>query len=211
MDHDLAPGVRMRRARPDDHEALLDICVRTGDSGRDATPREDDPTLVGLIYAVPWQVLEPDFAFLIEDAEGHAGYVLGTPDTRAFDARAARDWFPALRARVRDPGPDERSWRGSDPWRRAIHTVQSIVPPALDPYPAQAHIDLLPRLQGRGIGRLAFTAMLDRLAAAGAPGVHLQVSPQNSRALDFYARLGFFRLEAPGLPDHTAFMVRALR
>ena len=209
-ERDLGSGFRLRRATPADHAALSEICLRTGDSGADASGVADDPALLGAIYAVPYQIFAPDFAFLIEDGAGPCGYVLGAPDTEAFHRITARDWFPALAARVADPGPDEARWQGFDWARRKIHDNALIFPPALHPYPAHGHIDLLPRAQGRGLGRKAMTHLSDLLAQAGAPGLHLGVSPQNHGALGFYAKAGFRRLEDPALPQDTVFMVRRL-
>jgi GNAT superfamily N-acetyltransferase len=155
-------------------------------------------------------VLEPDFAFVIEDREGVAGYVLGTPDTQRFDALAEERWFPALRRNLPDPGRDETLWRGSDWARYRVHHMEYVFPPALHPYPAQAHIDLLPRAQGRGVGRHAMTFIMGRLASSGVPGLHLHVSPANLRAQQFYMKLGFVKLEDRALPRHTMFMTRSL-
>lgn len=48
--------------------------------------------------------------------------------------------------------------------------------------------------------------LMERLASAGASGMHLQVSPRNDGALT-YRTLGFSRLEHASLPEDTAFMV----
>ena len=53
---DFGGGYRLRAALAEDHAALCMVCLKTGDSGKDATGREDDPDLLGLIYAVPYQV-----------------------------------------------------------------------------------------------------------------------------------------------------------
>ena len=63
---DFGGGFFLRRATSADHPAFCAVCVRTGDAGKDATSREDDPELMGQIYAVPYQVLEPDLAFAID-------------------------------------------------------------------------------------------------------------------------------------------------
>ena len=65
---DFGDGFFLRQATADDHDALARICLKTGDAGKDATAREDDPGLLGLIYAIPYQVLEPELAFVIEGA-----------------------------------------------------------------------------------------------------------------------------------------------
>src|SRR5262245_30548802 len=128
---ELKAGFALRHAQERDHDARCDVCLRTGDAGEDATEREDDPRLLGFVWALPYQVLEPDFAFVIEDLEGVAGYVLGTPDTPRFDAMLEKRWFPALRRSVRDPGGDETVWRGSDWARYRIHHTEYVFPPVL--------------------------------------------------------------------------------
>jgi len=78
-------GFFLRKATADDHPALCEVCLKTGDAGKDATWREDDPGLMGQIYAVPYQVLEPDLAFVVDSAEGVAGYLFGVLDTKSFN------------------------------------------------------------------------------------------------------------------------------
>jgi ribosomal protein S18 acetylase RimI-like enzyme len=207
---DLGNGFILRHAERSDHDALNHVCLLTGDAGADASGREDDPDLLGLIYAVPYQVLEPDFAFAIDSREGVAGYVLGAPHTERFNRRMEAEWYPGLRARIAPAPPDESRWRGSDWARNAIHHPEYVYPPALHDFPAHGHIDLLPQARGKGIGRKAMEQLIGRLAAAGARGLHLQVSPRNGNARAFYARLGFRRLAGADLPDHTCFMAISL-
>lgn len=201
-------GYILRHALVSDHAALKLVCLRTGDSGKDATLLEDDPDLLGLIYAVPYQVYEPEFAYVVEGPDGVCGYVLGALDTRSFYARLAADWYPALAAGVTDPGDNERAWRGSDWARFALHHPDLVYPAALLPYPAHGHIDLLEHARRRGIGSRALGHLMVALRDAGAPGMHLQVSPRNRGARIFYRKIGFTVAEDPQLPAHTTFMVR---
>ena len=159
---------------------------------------------------MPYQVLEPDFAFAVEGPEGVCGYLLGTPDSGAFYRRYEQDWLAPLRRRIADPGPDEQGWRGSDWARHAVHRPEIVFPPALNPFPAHGHIDLLAHARGRGIGRRALLFLMRRLAHAGAPGMHLPVHPRNSGAQAFYRRLGFTVLEDAALLPTTTFMARSL-
>ena len=100
----------IRPYREDDLPALYDICLRTGDSGQDASHLYADPRIIGEIYAAPYGVLQPDLAFVAEDEQGVAAYVLGTPDTRAFEARQEAEWWPRLRTIHPDPpGPPSRT------------------------------------------------------------------------------------------------------
>lgn len=206
MEFDFGDGFTLRRAQWTDYAALNRVCLLTGDSGKDATAREDDPDLLGLIYAVPYQVFAPEYAFVVEGPGGVCGYVLGTPNSERFYLRVQREWFPPLAARLRDPGPDEGAWTGSDWARRAIHHPEFVYPPVLHDYPAHGHIDLLEEARGKKIGSRALRLVMERLAAAGVKGMHLQVSPTNRGALAFYETLGFSRLKHESLPRHTVFM-----
>jgi ribosomal protein S18 acetylase RimI-like enzyme len=80
------------------------------------------------------------------------------------------------------------------------------------PYPSHLHINLLPRLQGRGLGRAMIDAWLGRIAAAGSHGLHLGVSPANHRALRFYRAYGLeeFRFPRPKPDPDTIYFVRSL-
>lgn len=203
----LPPGLTLRPVTPGDHAALSRICLLTGNAGSDATATEDDPTLLGLVFALPYAVAAPGFSFLLEDADGPCGYVLGHPDTAAFQRFIAQDWFPPLAARLADPGPDPARWRGSDWLRHAIHHPEDLPPVDLAAFPAHGHIDLLPRVQGRGAGGPMLRHLMAALARAGAPGMHLGVMPSNARALRFYARLGFHDLARS---DDAVFLGRSL-
>ncbi len=200
----------LRHATPADHAALCTVCLKTGNAGQDASPTEDDRSLLGLIYAVPYQVAAPDFAFVLADRVGVCGYVLGTPDTAQFQQFMENDWLPPLRKRLRNPGPDDAKWRGSD-WARAqIHQTPTLPPVDLTLYPAHSHIDLLPRAQGQGLGRWAMETLMTALRTAGCPGMHLGLSPQNTKALAFYHRLGFQTLATAGNDDDTLYVGKAL-
>jgi ribosomal protein S18 acetylase RimI-like enzyme len=188
-------SVVIRSATPDDSEALSDICLRTGDAGADATSRVVDGSLYGAVYSVPYLVLEPELA-IVADMDRHVlGYVVGAVDTTAFEARCEEEWWPALRDRHPLPGA------GTDFDRRLVGLVHSgfHTPTVLtDRYPSHLHINVLPQLQGHGVGRRLIDALIERLVAAGSHGVHLGVDPRNSRASGFYEHLGFRRHDVDG-------------
>ncbi|MGO4831169.1 GNAT family N-acetyltransferase [Rhizobiaceae sp. 2RAB30] len=201
---DLPGGFFLRQATAEDHPALARVCLATGDAGKDATGIEDDPMLLGLIYAIPSQVLEPDFAFVIDGPSGVSGYLFGAIDTAAFNARLASELYPGLQRRTADPGPDVTKWRGSDWARRLIHHPDFTVPASLSAYPSHGHIDLLPQVRGKRVGRLAMGFLERSLVAAGSPGLHLQVNPRNDKAIGFYRALGYEVLQEADLsPDYV--------
>lgn len=185
----------LRPARPDDRQALLDIALVTANSGGDATALYSDPDYPGQVWAVPYLALEPDFSFVVDLDGTAAGFVVGTPDTLAFERRLERDWWPALRAR----------YAGRTAIAPHDHRVLDYIRqpptdsgPATAAYPAHLHINLLPALKGGGWGRRLIEAELAALRRAGIPGVHLGVSAVNHHAIGFYEHVGFQRLAPDG-------------
>lgn len=204
----LGGGYVLRQARSDDHAAMNRICLLTGDSGKDATTKEDDPDLLGLIYAVPYQVFAPRYAFVIDGPNGVCGYALGVVESDAFYRWAGTEWFPQIAHRHPDPGPDESQWRGSDWARYWVHHPEFPYFESLHSYPAHGHLDLLEEVQGRGFGRRALQHVMECLAADGALGMHLGVNPSNEGAMSFYAKLGFTPLACEVSPRRPVFMVK---
>ena len=134
--------------------------------------------------------------------------MLGALDTQAFNARLARDWYPRLQAAGGRPRTRPARWRGSDWARHLIHHPDFDIPEALAAYPSHGHIDLLPEARGKGIGRRAMAFLEQRLAAAGSPGLFMQVDPRNENALRFYEAVGFELLRDADLPAHSVYVVK---
>jgi ribosomal protein S18 acetylase RimI-like enzyme len=204
-------GFTLRPATADDHADLCHVCLMTGNSGEDATGIEDDPELLGLVYAVPYQVACPDLAFVVEDDAGVCGYLFGALDSIAFDRFMVDQWYPRLAADRPDAPADPETWTGSDWLRHRLHHPPPL--PALDfaRYPAHGHIDLLTRARGQGVGRWAMEHLMSTLARAGAPGMFLEVGRSNLKAQAFYQRLGFRTRPASDPMGDAVHMVRDLR
>jgi ribosomal protein S18 acetylase RimI-like enzyme len=194
------PAFSIRPYRKEDHDALYEICLVTGDSGVDASSLYADPMLLGHIYCGPYLKLEPELAFTLEDALGPCGYVIGALNTPDFEDRLEREWWPELRMRYPDPSnkpPQERS--------RDERIVTLIYHPHREsetittPYPSHLHIDLLPRAQAQGMGKRLMQTLFGALRAQGSTGVHLGVGDRNLNAIGFYERIGFQELSrTPG-------------
>ena len=206
----MAGAALIRAVAPGDLDALYRIALRTGDSGQDATHLYRDGALVGHLYAAPYAVLAPEFAFVAEDGEGVGGYIVGALDTLAFEARLEADWWPDLRRRYPDPGGDPKHWVLDDIRAWQIHHPRPPPTRVTDAYPSHLHINLLPRLQGRGLGKALIDRWIDAVAAAGSRGLHLGVSPSNHRALRFYAAYGLeeFRFPRPKPRPDTIYFVQ---
>lgn len=175
-----------------DLDALYRICLQTGAAGEDATELTADPMLLGHVYAAPYAIYEPSLAFVAEDGEGVAGYVLGALDQVDLERRLEETWWPPLREQY----PRDAEYGDMDRWLVDLlyeRDVGHAVAMASRGYPSELHVDLLPRLQGTGIGRRLMETLLDALRAAGSPGVHFSVAATNDRAIGFYTHLGFER------------------
>lgn len=203
--HGVTSGIEIRSYRPDDRADVYDICRRTGAAGLDATGLYSDDELLPAIFAGPYLEFDPTLVFVADTGARVAGYIIATGDTRAFAEWYARNWLPNLArfALVVPPvtAEDEIVNQGYHPGRMLI--------PEVDEYPAHLHIDLLPELQGRGVGRHLMKTLRAELAGRGIRGVHLTMDPANTAARAFYDHIGFRELpsstpSAPVLGSSTS-------
>jgi ribosomal protein S18 acetylase RimI-like enzyme len=193
-------AARVRQFRPDDLDDLYRICLQTAGGGQDGTALFRDPKLPGHVYAAPYALFEPSLAFVAEDAAGVGGYIVAALDGETFERRLEQEWWPGLRARYPEPSQDEAEAL-SEQERRALHNIHhhfGAPRKVAERFPSELHINLLPRLQGRGFGRQLITTLIAGLRDQGSPGVHLLVGVGNQRAVSFYRHLGFTELPASG-------------
>lgn len=181
----------IRRYRPADREDVVEVCVRTGDSGADATGLFTDETLLPDVFAAPYLDLEPELALVVDTGTRVAGYVIAAADTPTWVRRYREAYLPGFAARhplVEPPTTREEGivWVGHHPEQMIVHD--------LDRYPAHLHIDLLPQVQGQGLGRVLIRTLLAALRARNVPGVQLRYGETNLAAGRFYRRLGFHPL-----------------
>lgn len=182
-----------------DLDTLYAIALVTGASGEDASALYRDGKLIGHIYAAPYALLSPETAFVAEDDDGVAGYIVGVLDTHAFDDRLEREWWPALRAQYADPsGTPPSGWDADQKRSFLIYHPKRTLDAVVDAFPSHIHMNLLPRLQGRGVGRGLLDRWLREARSLGADGVHLGANADNLRAIRFWQRHGFRRLDVPG-------------
>lgn len=193
-----------------DTPSLYSIALKTGDAGRDATALYKDPKMVGHIYAAPYAIFDPKSCFVAEDDEGVAGYIVGTRNTVAFAELLETEWWPLLRPQYEDPSDipfDE--WTPDQLRAFLIHNPAKTPQRIVDTYPSHLHINLLPRLQGQGVGVQLIDKFLQAMDMAGSRGVHLGVAPSNERAIYFYRNYGF-KEQPMGKNAHTIWFTMVL-
>jgi ribosomal protein S18 acetylase RimI-like enzyme len=190
--------VNLRPLQPRDIDALYAISLATGLAGGDASSLYRDGKLMGHIYSAPYASLQPDLCLVAEDEAGVAGFVVGAADTFAWEGRLEREWWPRLREQY--PAPDQaRMAEWSHDQRRVamIYDPKPVPAVIVQSYPSHLHINLLPRLQGRGTGSRMFAAWLAIAAARAIGPMHVGVNRLNTRAVSFWCRLGFVELDIP--------------
>lgn len=203
--------VFIRPAREDDLDAIYGICLATGDSGRDASGLYSDPQLIGQIYAAPYLLLEPHLAFVVTDQDGVGGYVVGVEDTRSWENRLERNWWPPLRRRYVDPDESCRPrWTPDQCLAHLLHHPKADPAVVCEDYPAHLHMNVLPRLQGQGAGLALLESWVTAAVARGVRAAHVGVNPANARGARFWKRAGFAELQVPGERGDALWLGRLL-
>ncbi len=181
-------GFDIRKAEHGDAEAILEICVRTADVGRDGRSLYSDHRYPGLIWALPYLTLNPETAFVLTRFGSVVGYAVGAVDTAGFEAELERAWWPELRREFTDRKP---SAPGDGYVLNYIRCPETSPREIVSRYPAHLHINLLPEAQGRRLGTTLLEELLISLKRAGANGVHLGINHMNEPVADFYRKIGF--------------------
>ena len=180
--------INIRKYRPSDLESLYKICPLTGDSGKDASHLYKEPELLGNFYAAPYAIFEPELIFIVTLENEPSGYILGTKNSMEFAIKCESEWFPALRNKYKLPEKSDDS-----PDARIIRFIHDgyKVKEELKAYPAHLHINLLPIIQGMGIGGKLITKFTEQLKSMRVNGLHLEVGKKNEGAVKFYKKVGF--------------------
>ena len=177
----------LRPAIPADELALRTICYQTVDAGQALATPMDYPELPALLYASPYLHAPGALGFVVEDEAGVCAYALGCLDSNAFYDWMNGTWLAQKRTQYALPG-NLASLQAKLIAR--LHTPCH-PPHRLAAFPAHLHINLLPRAQGKGLGRRLIFTLLEAMQQGGASGVHWGVNPRNTGAVAFYRKLGF--------------------
>lgn len=191
--------MKIRDARMEDREGAYYVCMKTGDYGKDGEPFfREDPDALGRIFVGPYLEFEPGLSLILEDEEGICGYAFGALDSKEFFRQYETEWRPKWAAEFPMPGGERRKWNRVQQTHSWYHEPDYFMPEPYEKYPSHLHIDLLPRAQGKGFGRIMLEEVMRRLKERGSPGAHLGVSEVNAPAVGFYKKLGFEELVRVG-------------
>ncbi len=187
------PDFSIRSYKSADTSAVYEICLKTGNSGQDATHLFSDPLVLGHIYVGPYMEFEPQSVFILEDDQGLCGYIMGVLDSQTYYQWMHSEWLPKIRVDYKKPTGNPDTWDETEKITNLLfHPVSQRLLPA---FPSHLHIDLLSRAQGKGQGKLMMDRFIDYLRYNKIPGVHLELSSKNDRAFNFYRKYGMQELD----------------
>ena len=187
------PDFSIRSYKSADTSAVYEICLKTGNSGQDATHLFSDPLVLGHIYVGPYMEFEPQSVFILEDDQGPCGYIMGVLDSQTYYQWMHSEWVPKIRVNYKKPTGNPDTWDETEKITDLLfHPVSQRL---LPDYPAHLHIDLLSRAQGKGQGKLLMDRFIDYLKYNKIPGLHLELSSNNDRAFNFYRKYGIEELD----------------
>ena len=195
----------IRPVVPEDSRALLHIALLTGDAGQSAESLHRHYELPGLLWALPYVSLTPETAHtwgfvLVDDAaleddcfmKTVKGYIVGTSDTRAYEAATEADWWPSLRTRFPLSNSGDERTKADQEYIDLIHRAPDVaLDSCLAVSPAHVHINLLPEVQRRGWGRRLIGCAVGHLCERQIDAVWVGIDERNMAAREFYVRLGF--------------------
>ncbi|MCL1932047.1 MAG: GNAT family N-acetyltransferase [Treponema sp.] len=193
--------MKIRKAVLSDLPYLYEICLKTGDESKDATALFSDPYTIGHYYIAPYLVCPEGICFIVEHEYRPQGYIAAVSDTLSFKRWMEEQWLPPLRERYPLPFPPSHSDLEEAIialFHKKQFPLDTTAQPWLVDYPAHLHIDLLPGIQGKGMGRALMEKLFAELAQKGTPGLHLGVGSSNANAVAFYKKTGFTVLQEWG-------------
>ena len=88
----------IRHASLFDIPYLSEICLKTGDRGKDASEMYADPYMLAQFYAIPYVVYSPEYCYVV-DADVNrirrpVGYIVGVESSTAFTTWLEEAWMP---------------------------------------------------------------------------------------------------------------------
>lgn len=181
--------IEIRPCKIYDLPYLYEICWKTGLNGKTVEPILKDKFKIGHYFAAPYVHYNKDCCFVATDKGIPKGYIVGTSDTVNYTKWLNSNWLPQIRNLY------DFSSEPSHPFLQFINGCiknDTVVESRLYEYPAHLHIDLLPELQGKGLGRKLTEIFFRKCREKGASALHLGVSKQNPGAYTFYLKMGMF-------------------
>jgi ribosomal protein S18 acetylase RimI-like enzyme len=184
--------MEIRTFSESDRDAVRDLFDRAGEGSPTASlwgHKESEAA----VYLTPYLELEPDSLFVAVVDGSFVGYLCGCLDSATFPSESERMEQAIRRYRLMlRPKPAAFFARGMlDVAICAIRRLPTAGDFSDARWPAHLHINVIPQVRRTGAGTALMTRWLERLRDSGSPGCHLQTLVENTRAVAFFARMGF--------------------
>lgn len=190
--------IEIRNAEITDLPYLYDICLKTGYNGDDASHLYSDPWLVGQYYVAPYVVYDATNCLIAYDSDADyqkpLGYIVGSDNTDMYYKWFYSTWTKHLQKIYGNCmvwKTDYEKWLIEGLYQENKVTNEALI----DEFSGHLHIDLLPVLQGKGVGKRLLNEFSDTLLKKGCKGIHLGVSKKNQNAIGFYKKMEFKELQ----------------
>jgi len=177
----------IRPYEPRDRGAVRRICFETGFMGESVRDQYGDAETFADLLTAYFTDEEPEHAVVAVARGDVIGYSLSTLDARL----ASRAMSRALLSAVARGACFRRDTVGF--WLRSVRDVLTDLRPERpaidwDRFPSTSHVNILPGWRGGTVGRDLMYSAFDRLARAGAPGIHGKTFSANQRTLKFWKK-----------------------
>ena len=194
---ELHNNFKIRLCAPEDKPALYEICIKTADSGNDASELYTDKEALPDFFVGPYLKLEPELAFAVTDGgQEICGYIIGCLDSEKFYRRFENEWLAEIRKKYKQQHEQilqktsEESERTQAIIKKLFHPDIYLPPLFKEKYPSHLHMNLLPRAQKQGLGTKMLRFMTQALKKNGSKGLHLGTGTKNKYANPFYLKMG---------------------
>ena len=162
----------IRKSCLQDLPYLYDICLRTGNAGKDATDLFEDKFMLGSYYAAPYVINSPEDCFVVVENGQVCGYILSTKHSNNFYKWMSENWLPQLSENYKN-GFAPKSENEKNLLETIMKCERVKLNSWIDEYPAHLHIDILDCMQGKGVGKQLMNALIEHLRSEKVPGLHL--------------------------------------
>ena len=169
---------------------IYEICYLTGHNGESVVEICPDKFKIGHYFAAPYVYFDSEMCFVVTEDNIPKGYIIGTHDTEKYTEWLNREWLP--RVRILYDFKQNESTHELEIYLNSVIKDDTVNDARLEPFEAHLHIDLLPELQGKGLGRTLINTFFDQCREKGSSKVHLGVSSKNPGAVAFYKKIGMY-------------------
>ena len=185
----------IRPAKPGDLKPSTSVCLPPANAGEDVSRLFQD-------HRTPWRGLRRSVRQATPSGSGSPGSSTTLPPVTCWEPRSTPGGSRpnasrggGRRSGPGNPDPVADPSIGDEEVVALIHEPELAAEEVVAEYPAHLHLDLLPVLQGKGVGRIMMELLLEELRERGVPAVHLGADARNHHAIGFYEHLGFTHLD----------------